>query len=183
METEDGFINRWSRRKAAAQAEQQAGPDAEAEALQQEEASEAEALTDEDMPEVELLGESSDFSPFLSPGVSDELRKLALRKLFHLPQFNVRDGLNDYDEDFSTMKALTQEAAAQLRSWVKQQEESALDKVSDALEDNHQPETETAASQPGEGSSAEAEQLPHAAATKQQWNPCPDEVGDADLEA
>jgi len=31
---------------------------------------------------------------------------LALRKLFHLPAFNVRDGLDDYDEDFRTFQAL-----------------------------------------------------------------------------
>ena len=63
-------------------------------------------LTDEDMPDIETLDEKSDFSGFLSPGVSDELQKLALRKLFRSKVFNVRDGLDDYDDDFRSFAAL-----------------------------------------------------------------------------
>ncbi|MCW8885607.1 MAG: DUF3306 domain-containing protein, partial [Motiliproteus sp.] len=60
-----------------------------------------EALTDEDMPDIETLTEDSDYSGFLSEGVSEALKRKAMRKLFHLPEFNIRDGLNDYDDDFS----------------------------------------------------------------------------------
>ena len=42
----------------------------------------------------------------MSSGVSDELRKLALRKLFHGVGFNIRDGLDDYDEDFTSFAKL-----------------------------------------------------------------------------
>jgi hypothetical protein len=45
-------------------------------------------LTDADMPPIESLTENSDYSVFLSPGVSEELRRAALRKLFRLPMFS-----------------------------------------------------------------------------------------------
>ena len=63
-------------------------------------------LTDADMPPIASLGSDSDYSGFLSPGVSEELRRLALRKLFHSPIFNVTDGLDDYDDDFTSFEIL-----------------------------------------------------------------------------
>ena len=63
-------------------------------------------LTDADMPPIESLDKDSDYSVFMSPGVSDQLRTLALRKLFHLPAFNITDGLNDYDEDYTQFAGL-----------------------------------------------------------------------------
>ena len=91
--------------------------------------SEPAPLTDEDMPEIDSLGEESDYSPFLSPGVSDELRTLALRKLFKLPQFNIVDGLNDYDDDFSKMPALSQAVASKMRSWIHEKQEEVVDEI------------------------------------------------------
>ena len=58
-------------------------------------------LTDADMPDIESLDEHSDYTGFMSPGVSSRLRKLALRKLFAGAGFNIRDGLDDYDDDFT----------------------------------------------------------------------------------
>ncbi len=71
--------------------------------------------TDADMPPIESLNESSDYSGFLSPRVSEELRHLALRKLFHLPEFNLRDGLDDYDEDFQFFEVLKDTITADIR--------------------------------------------------------------------
>ncbi len=71
--------------------------------------------TDADMPPIESLNEHSDYSGFLSPEVSDELRRLALRKLFHLPEFNIKDGLDDYDEDFRTFEVLKDVITADMR--------------------------------------------------------------------
>ncbi|MCG6934511.1 MAG: DUF3306 domain-containing protein [Proteobacteria bacterium] len=71
-------------------------------------------LTDADMPPLESLSESSEFSGFMSDGVSDELQRLALRKLFHLPGFCLRDGLDDYDEDFTTMTRLADVVTARI---------------------------------------------------------------------
>ncbi|GAL19238.1 hypothetical protein JCM19235_2661 [Vibrio maritimus] len=39
------------------------------------------------------------------------------------PEFNVVDGLNDYDHDYSAVKPLATEVAETLRGWVKDVEE------------------------------------------------------------
>ncbi len=67
---------------------------------------EEEVLTDEDMPPLDSLDQDSDYSGFLYPGVSEGLRRRALRKLFTSAVFNVPDGLDDYDEDFTSFEAL-----------------------------------------------------------------------------
>ena len=59
-----------------------------------------------ELPPIESLDEDSDYSVFMSPEVEEGLRKIALRKLFKSPIFNVVDGLNDYDEDFTNFAAL-----------------------------------------------------------------------------
>jgi len=58
------------------------------------------------LPSIDSLDEHSDYRAFMSDKVSEELRLQALRKLFRLPQFNVCDGLDDYDEDFASCKPL-----------------------------------------------------------------------------
>ena len=60
------------------------------------------------MPPLDSLGPESDYSGFMSPGVSDELRRLALRKLFHSPLYNITDGLDDYDDDFRSFAVLSE---------------------------------------------------------------------------
>lgn len=60
------------------------------------------ALTDEDMPDIKTLGEDSDYSGFMSINVSEELRKIALKKLFHGKSYNLRDGLDEYDGNYSS---------------------------------------------------------------------------------
>ncbi|MCJ2376572.1 DUF3306 domain-containing protein [Vibrio sp. ZSDZ34] len=47
------------------------------------------------------------------------VKKAALRKLFMSPEFNVVDGLNDYDHDYASVKSLSSDVAATLRNWVK----------------------------------------------------------------
>ena len=63
-------------------------------------------LCDEDMPPVDSLTADSDISAFFSSGVSAALRRAALRHVFHQPKFNVRDGLNDYDGDYTVFEPL-----------------------------------------------------------------------------
>ncbi len=60
------------------------------------------------MPPLDSLGPESDYSGFMSPGVSDELRRLALRKLFRSPLYNITDGLDDYDDDFRSFAVLSE---------------------------------------------------------------------------
>lgn len=93
-ERDESFVQRWSRRKQEARAEV-AAPIVdikEPEAEQPAEVSQApvKVLTDADMPPLESLDEKSDFSMFLSVGVSEALRAQALRKLFLLPSINQR---------------------------------------------------------------------------------------------
>lgn len=81
---DEAFLSRWSRRKREARAQ-------EVEAIRKDEETAAppeapeKVLTDADMPPIESLNESSDFSVFMSSGVSETLRRRALRKLFTLP--------------------------------------------------------------------------------------------------
>ena len=84
-------------------------------------------LTDADKPPTESLGAESDFSQFLSSGVSDALRRRALRKLFALPQFGVLDGLNDYDEDYTKFEPLGEMLTYHKRRLLEQEREARGD--------------------------------------------------------
>jgi hypothetical protein len=79
-------------------------------------------LTDADMPDIESLDEDSDFSGFMSEGVSDELRNLALRKLFQAPVFNIRDGLDEYDEDYTYFEKLGDIVTCDMKHQIEMQE-------------------------------------------------------------
>lgn len=126
----EGRLSRWSRRKQQAAEEtrkedlalegaQQNQVGNELEVLagedQQQQEVQQPVLTDEDMEPVEELTEDSDFSKFMSPGVSDELRNLALRKMFHAPIFNIRDGLDEYDGDYTSFEKLGDIITADMR--------------------------------------------------------------------
>lgn len=117
----EGPLRRWARRKREVAREKRAEDEARGRVATREPgvasepaggAPEAPAaveevvLTDEDMPPLDSLDENSDYSGFLSSGVSEELRRRALRKLFTSAVFNVPDGLDDYDDDFTTFAAL-----------------------------------------------------------------------------
>ncbi len=54
---------------------------------------------------------------------SESVKKTALRKLFLSEEFNVRDGLDDYDDDYSNLKSLSEGVAESLRDWVKEKVE------------------------------------------------------------
>ncbi len=107
---QEAFLSRWSRLKKE-HSEQEIS---ESESVEDrantekdiESDEESRVLTDEDMPPVESLDENSDYSLFMSKGVSENLRRMALRKLFSQGVFNIRDGLDDYDDDFTTFESL-----------------------------------------------------------------------------
>ena len=79
-------------------------------------------LTDVDMPALDTLNSGSDYSAFFSKGVSKELRQQALRHLFSHAKFNIRDGLNDYDEDYTTFEPLGDTVTSDMR-WHKARKE------------------------------------------------------------
>ncbi|NVK31011.1 MAG: DUF3306 domain-containing protein [Gammaproteobacteria bacterium] len=67
-----------------------------------------------ELPSLESLNENSDYSAFMQIDVDKEIRKLALRKLFSSPAFNIRDGLDDYDDDYTQFVALGDTKTADL---------------------------------------------------------------------
>ena len=139
---QDSFLGRWSRRKrdAAVDApapvieEPVAKPD---HPIQTQETSDAvpdvsaesqvqPVLTDADMPDIETLHADSDFSPFFSEGVSKELRNLALKKLFFSGKFSARDGLDDYDDDFTRFEPLGDTVTSDMKYHARRKEKARL---------------------------------------------------------
>ena len=131
----ESALSRWSRRKQQATktppiSEQEPTDVAEASlSMPQSEEVEQEpvTLTDADMPDIDSLVEDSDFTGFMSPGVSDELRNLALRKLFHAPVFNIRDGLDEYDEDYTSFEKLGDIVTCDMKHQIEVQERKRLE--------------------------------------------------------
>ena len=109
-QSESDFVSRWSRLKHEAKRAPQENADRQTisgdTAGESEKTDTGQVLTDADMPDINSLTFDSVFSDFMSPGVSDELRKRALRKLFHSEVFNVRDGLDEYDGDYTQFEKL-----------------------------------------------------------------------------
>jgi hypothetical protein len=150
---DESALSRWSRRKLEAR-QQQAEPRRPSSAAMTEDrpapaeqaverAAEAEKplLTDADMPAIDSLDENSDFSQFMSAGVSDELRNLALRKLFHAPAFNIRDGLDEYDDDFTSFEKLGDIVTSDMKHRIEMEQQKLRDQLAeeqaadDAVED------------------------------------------------
>lgn len=124
-EGDEAFLARWARRKHRARegrappaeepAPQPPGEDAGA-GQGSEGPADAEASPgDESLPPPASLDADSDFSAYLSARVSSGLRRAALRRLFSLPEFNVRDGLDDYDEDYTSFKSLGDTLTADMK--------------------------------------------------------------------
>ena len=116
--TQEAFLSRWSRRKQAADETvltTDTPADTPADTTEHTAAQELKQLCDADMPPLESLTEDSDYRGFLSPKVSEGLRRQALRKLFHSTGFNIRDGLDDYDEEFTHFEKLGDIVTADMR--------------------------------------------------------------------
>ena len=131
----ESVLSRWSRRKhettqESLNIEQASAPEVGASPLEPvAEEIEAPPLTDADMPDIETLTEESDFSGFMSSGVSDELRNLALRKLFRAPVFNIRDGLDEYDEDYTSFEKLGDIVTCDMKHQMEIQEQKLKQKL------------------------------------------------------
>jgi hypothetical protein len=105
------FLSRWSQLKQRAEIDADAGrPDTDPE---QAEGADAEAADEElaanqaaaEAIDIDGLNEDSDYSPFFKDGVPEDLKNVALRRLWRSnPVFANIDGLNDYDEDFTIPK-------------------------------------------------------------------------------
>lgn len=193
---EDNFIGRWSRRKREqgkehekeVKAPQSARDDqelaAKPEGVADQEVSNIEAATaneplpepvpptDADMVALDTLDADSDYTPFMSEGVSSELRKAALKKLFFSGKFAARDGLDDYDDDFTNFEPLGDTVTSDMKFHARRKEKARLAKLEEerlALEAQAEPatdddnsdtvETESADSNATEPEQAEPEQV------------------------
>jgi hypothetical protein len=132
-EDDEAFLARWSRRKRTERADGQASTACAPEAVQGQPGSTGDGrqgtpprdLTDDDMPPLDSLDENSDYAAFMSPGISETLRRQALRKLFHLPGAHVPDGLDDYDEDFSRFAGLGNVVTHEMKRMLQREWEAA----------------------------------------------------------
>lgn len=157
QDEQEGFLERWARRKSEArkgetlpeppgevegetqdtgQAPQDAPAGDPGVAAAGDEAEHAPAETAIELPPLESLGEDSDYSAFMGEGVPQELRQKALKKLFHSPKFNVRDGLDDYDWDFTNPEPLGDIVTAEMRYRI----ERELERLAGLDEDEEKPE-------------------------------------------
>ena len=122
---EEKFLSRWSRLKQEAREQ----PD-QAEPVPPEAPSPADPRSrPPELPPVESLGAESDFRPFLHPSVDEDLRRLALKKLFADPRFNVIDAMDIDIDDYSKLEPLAPAVAATLKQaqrildWARESEE------------------------------------------------------------
>jgi len=172
----ENFISRWSRRKQ----EMEKNP-----ALTQENTPDPDAiaekplLTDADMPAIESLTEDSDYSGFLSPKVSEALRKQALRKLFHSPGFNVRDGLDDYDGVYTEFEKLGDIVTADMRHQLEMEAQRRARQMAEAGSGGDNKEVELAAATPVNDGTTETGEMPDDIEIEQPI----DDVGDTEVES
>ncbi len=132
QESKESVLSRWSRHKLEAERLESASADPvkptgavdqTLPAVEEADAVEKPLLTDADMPDIKSLDEDSDFSGFMSAGVSDRLRNMALRKLFMAPVFNVRDGLDEYDEDYTSFEKLGDIVTCDMKHQIEMEEQ------------------------------------------------------------
>lgn len=114
----DGFLDRWSRRKAQARA----GLVLDEPALPPAVPHVPAAATPEPVPptpmldDVQALAPDADFKPFLARGVAPEVRNAAFKKLFADPRFNLMDGLDVYIDDYAQADPLPPALLRQMAS-------------------------------------------------------------------
>ena len=130
-EDKEAFLSRWSRLKKEP-----------AEPVEKKDEQPAPAL-----PPVDKLTPESDFSGFMHPKVEDALRRVALKKLFSDPHFNVPDPYEAYSGDWTGGEPIPDEMLAalnqakQLLFSEKKEEKEAKEEVS--------PEEKPKADEPG----------------------------------
>jgi uncharacterized protein DUF3306 len=66
------------------------------------------------LPAIDKLTPESDFTGFMHPKVEDALRRVALKKLFSDPHFNVPDPYEAYSGDWTVGEPISEEVLAGL---------------------------------------------------------------------
>jgi hypothetical protein len=103
---DDGFVSRWSRRKAQVRAGEAVEDESKVEAnvdapVPSPAPSPAAAVPPPTLEDVQSLTFESDFKRFVAPDVAPEVKNAAVKKLFADPRFNVRDMMDIYADDYT----------------------------------------------------------------------------------
>ena len=122
------FLGRWARRKAQVKSEMPADntsgkptpeelPGAAGQIIHSVPPGDGtpDEVTPEPIPSLDSLDENSSYARFMASDVEKNLRRLALRKLFKAPVFSIRDGLDDYDDDFTSFEKLGNTVTADMK--------------------------------------------------------------------
>jgi len=108
----DGFLGRWSKRKAGIDEKQDSSLEKKVEAPK-EASKEASSSLPAEKPSEEVVPPATledvakidrfdpDFSAFMKPDVDPAVQQAALKKMFTDPHFNIMDGLDIYIDDYS----------------------------------------------------------------------------------
>lgn len=113
---EEGFLQRWSRLKT--NPEEEAEPLAAPPVVVEESVPVVEQQPERPTPTLEdvaRLTRDSDYSAFMAKGVDKTVQRMALKKLFADPHFNVMDGLDIYISDYNKVVPLAPDMLAALR--------------------------------------------------------------------
>jgi hypothetical protein len=185
---EDGFLDRWSRRKRGGSGPGAPEPETAAAAPEparplggrsdpppagarpaagdpqrsEEDSDSGDPEVIAKLPDLDSLTEDTDFTVFLQDGVPKALRRQALRRLWRMnPVFANLDGLNDYDEDFSALGIIAENIKT-----IYKVGKGYLDDDGDEAEDGDEAQAEIAAGEAAEdeieGAEAAAEPEPSA---------------------
>jgi len=95
---DEAFLSRWSRLKQ----EQENLPEKAPETPKPE------------LPPVDKLTPESDFQGFMHPQVEDALRRVALKKLFSDPHFNIPDAFEPFSGDWTVGEPISEKMLASL---------------------------------------------------------------------
>jgi Protein of unknown function (DUF3306) len=125
------------------------------------------------LADVAALTRDSDYSRFVAPDVSGEVKNAALKKLFGNPHFNVMDGLDVYIDDYSKPDPLPASIARQLA-------QSAFLGFVEAKPSQTSPEPPAAAGQPAVANES-PQTLTPAEATGERCEANPETDENADL--
>jgi Protein of unknown function (DUF3306) len=148
-EEKERFLSRWSRLKTESKDVPEKTEDAAPPAL----------------PPVDQLTPESDFTGFMHPKVEDALRRVALKKLFSDPHFNVPDPFEPYSGDWTVGEPISEEMLATLN----QARTLLFDK------EEKKEEKEEIAAENASGNALEEQKVQHEAESK------PDEPGRKDV--
>ena len=104
----DGFLGRWSKRKAGKEVAEPVPPEKKLEVPKESSQASPVEIAPEDAPPPATLEDVAkidrfdpDFSAFMKPDVDPAVQQAALKKMFTDPHFNIMDGLDIYIDDYS----------------------------------------------------------------------------------